>query len=307
MRRSGWLVIAGVAASVAACSHESMSSPAGALAVADAFSVTPAGFNQLSSSYAADTTMGPFEPHFQNGHDGRGGPGGMGPEDFDLMGGGLGGAFFGDGFHVGFGHGPFGNGSLDGNCTFSAATGVVTCDPVTRGGLTITRSASYTNAAGVAQAAVDSNTNTITSRITVSGTVTRRDSSTSTVAESSNQRVSGLVRGSTQRTVDGVSNGTESTVGTSTAGQFSSTRTTADTTRGVVIPVATGQPPYPTAGTVIRAMQMTSTVVGQSPTTTSRREVVTYDGSATAQVVITQDGATKSCTLPLPRGHLVCP
>jgi len=34
---------------------------------------------------------------------------------------------------------------------------------------------------------------------------------------------------------------------------------------------------------------------------------VTYDdGSSTATVVITQDGVTKTCTLPLPRGRLVC-
>jgi hypothetical protein len=63
---------------------------------------------------------------------------------------------------------------------------------------------------------------------------------------------------------------------------------------------------YPTAGTVIRAMSATVTVSGQSPSTSSRREVITYDGSATAKVVITQDGTTQNCTLPLPHARLTC-
>jgi hypothetical protein len=53
-------------------------------------------------------------------------------------------------------------------------------------------------------------------------------------------------------------------------------------------------------------MKVTVTVSGQSPATTTRREVITYDGSATAKVVITHDGTTQNCTLPLPFGHLTC-
>jgi hypothetical protein len=53
-------------------------------------------------------------------------------------------------------------------------------------------------------------------------------------------------------------------------------------------------------------MQATVTKAGSSPSTTSRREVITFDGSATAKVVITHDGVTKNCTKPLPHGHLTC-
>jgi len=38
----------------------------------------------------------------------------------------------------------------------------------------------------------------------------------------------------------------------------------------------------------------------------SRREVITYDGSATAKVEITENGTTRNCTRPLPRGPLSC-
>ena len=121
--------------------------------------------------------------------------------------------------------------------------------------------------------------------------------------------MSGLAQGSAQRTVDGASAGTESTTGTSSRGAFTASRTVADTTRGLVIPVrpATGDAPaYPTAGTVIRVMQATLTYAGQTPATVSRREVVTYDGTATARVTITENGTTRTCARPLPRGPLAC-
>lgn len=129
---------------------------------------------------------------------------------------------------------------------------------------------------------------------------------TTTVSSASDRTVSGLAQGSTQRTVSGVSSGTESTTGTSTRGEFSATRSVADTTAGLVIPVSTDGRSYPTAGRVARTMTATLAYAGQSPITVSRREVVTYDGSATATVVITEDGLTRTCTRALPRGMLVC-
>ena len=53
-------------------------------------------------------------------------------------------------------------------------------------------------------------------------------------------------------------------------------------------------------------MQASVTYEGQAATTVTRREVVTYDGSATAKVVITENGTTRNCTRPLPRGPLAC-
>jgi hypothetical protein len=73
-----------------------------------------------------------------------------------------------------------------------------------------------------------------------------------------------------------------------------------------VIPVSTTGPSYPTAGTVVRAMKATLTYEGQSPVEAARREVVTYDGTAVAKVVITENGVTRNCTRALPRGRLVC-
>jgi hypothetical protein len=128
------------------------------------------------------------------------------------------------------------------------------------------------------------------------------------VNSSSERTTTGLAAASTQRTTSGTSRGTENTTGTSSRGNFTASRVVGDTTTGLVVPKASTMNtfPYPTAGTVIRQMTATVTFAGQAATTLSRREVVTYDGSATAKVVITENGVTKNCTRPLPRGALSC-
>jgi hypothetical protein len=107
--------------------------------------------------------------------------------------------------------------------------------------------------------------------------------------------------------VNGASKGTENSSGKTQDGTaFTASRVVGDTTTGLVIPLQDGHPTFPTAGTVIREMTATITVTGKDPVTKSRREVVTYDGSTTAKIVITQDGTTTNCTKPLPRGRITC-
>lgn len=301
---------------IAACSRDAASPAANQLAVtlASAYSAAPAGFNQLSTSFAASTAADAFQPGFDR-NDGRG-PGGFcnlghGPGfGLGFMGGGLLGNFFGDGIGRGFFH-------ADSSCSVSSSTGQITCGPTTHDGLTVSRVSSYTTAAGVAQSAIDTTTNTVTSAITVAGTVTRArrdtngtsvDTSTSTVNEKSNQTVTGLAAGSVSRTVNGTSSGTEATTGKTSAGAFTANRVAGDTVTGVVVPAQTPAlpHPYPTAGTIVRSMSATVSVNGGAAATSTRREVITYDGSATAKVVITVDGTTQNCTLPLPHGRLTC-
>ena len=270
------------------------------LSLTDALVTLPAGFTSTNNTFAPDTgTPDAFMPP-RRGHDHeRGG--------FGMMGGGIGPDFDGGiGFGRGFGGGPFGFGGLSGDCIFSSSTGRVSCGALTDRGLTIVRSASYTKADGTVQSAPDSTTNTINMQIQVTGTVTRRDSAVSTVHNSSDRTVSGLAFGSTQRTVNGTSRGEESTSGINADGVFTAVRLVGDTTKGLVIPLESGKPTYPTAGIVIRSMEATVTIAGGSPTTHERREVITYNASATATIVITQDGVTKTCSLPLPRGMPTC-
>ena len=310
-----------------------------ASALTGAFSTVPVGYGDVTSSFVGTPASQVADAGFWLG---GGRDGGLARSS--LMGGGIQGAFVGDGGGFGRGlAGPFGGG-LSCTSTFNATTGRVVCETVTQSGLTINRSAQYKNAAGTVQQAFDTaTTNSVNVQSTVGGTVTytppdsavdRRPgrggrggacwgdgrgpgglllgdtativSATTTVNNASDRTVTGLASGSTQRTVNGTSSGQESTTGESSRGTFTATRVAGDTTTGVVIPVTTDGKSYPTAGTVIRAMQATLTYTGQTPTTVSRREVITYDGTTTAKVVITENGATRNCTRPLPRGPLTC-
>ncbi|MBA4073006.1 MAG: hypothetical protein C0497_14400 [Gemmatimonas sp.] len=248
-----------------------------------------------------------------SGTSGTSGMGGMGGMDMGsgmgpMMGGGLGDDFTGGmGLGRDFGRGRYGDPALaQSTCTYDAAAKRAPCTPVVERGLTVTRSVAWSDAAGVPQSAFDSvTTNTINTVVAVSGSITRRDSATSTIAHRSDRTISGLAKGSTRRTVNGIAAGQEVTVGKDNTGTFSATRAAADTVRGIIVPVSGTGRTYPTAGTIIRVMNVS--VLRASGTTTSvHREVITYDGTATAKMIITRDGTTKSCTLPLPMGRPTC-
>ncbi|MBL8982405.1 MAG: hypothetical protein JNL26_09475 [Gemmatimonadetes bacterium] len=297
-------------------------------ALSSAFSTVPLGYSEVSSSFSGDSDGVPsmFLPGMRAAAFGGG-----------LMGGGLGDAFAGAmGPGRGRGHeGPFG-GRFGGHLTcegeFNAGTQRFVCDPVTRGGVTRTQSMQYKTTAGTVQQAFDTlTTNSVNVQSASTGTVSwaRDDNSrgrggphhigriagdtttilttTTTVNHSSNRTVTGLASPSTQRTINGTSQGSESATGTSSRGNFTATRSAADTTTGLVVPVQSGKATYPTAGTVIRTMKATVTFAGSAATSTTRREVIVYDGSTTAKVTITKDGVTQACTMALPRGRPSCP
>ena len=331
-------------AGAAACGNDGATSPSSTSSVASsllatAFLSSTPGYNYANSSFSASSgsnstgssTTGSFGPGGgHDGHDGHGGHGGRGGPGFGDFMGGLGGDFAGfGGFGPGFGRGPFGDqgAGVTTSCTFSASTGVITCADVTVNGLTVSRSAQYLTAAGTAQQTYDTTTNTAITNVRVTGTTTftPRDrhgfgpgfgpdssavsvaSATNTVNTQSFRKVVGLATGSTQRTVNSNSSGTESTTGKlSDSSSFSAQRVMGDTVTGVVIPVSTSnRAAYPTAGTVVRYSKASVTTTGGTKTVT-RREQITYDGSSTAKVVIVQNDTTRNCTLPLPRGRLSC-
>lgn len=293
--------IAVIAVALAAAGCQDSGAPAtnsSAVDLSSAFNSMPVGFSEVQSTFA-DSASGGWAP----GTGGRGHHGGGGG---DMMCGGLGGFA---GFGLGFGGGDgLLAGELSGNCAFDATSGRVACDPVMRDGLTVTRSAQYTGANGAAQQAFNSlTTNTVNLKVAVSGTRIRRDGDTAQVQHASDRTVTGLAS-ATERTINGTSAGTETTTGSDSVGTFTAVRTIGDTIQSVVVPAgsASSATSYPTSGTIVRSMQVTATYVGQSSTTSSRREVVTFNGSSTATVVVTQDGTTQNCTLPLPRGQLTC-
>jgi hypothetical protein len=317
------LFIAGAGAVMAACATDNATSPVASSQAAAALISAPLSFGATNSSFVGSSApTNAFVPTGLSATENNNDHGGPGWGEF--MGGGIGEAFIGGlGFGPGIGRGPFENfgkreaGDSDSeesdafdhsdNCAFSTTTNRVDCAVVTHDGLTINRSFSFLDASGKVQQAFDTaTTNTVNVKKSVSGTITHHQTVTSTVNGSSDLTVVGLASGSTQRTVNDTSAGTEATTGTRDSVAFTAQRSAGDTTTGLVIPVQTGHPTYPTAGTIVRSMTATVTLSGKTPSTSSRREVITFDGSATAKVVITHDGVTKNCTKPLPHGRLTC-
>jgi hypothetical protein len=316
------LFATGGAVLMVACATDNSTSPLASSQAAAALVTAPLSFGVTNSSFIGNSapTNGFVPMGFSAGEDRDG----RGPGWGAFMGGGLGEAFIGGiGFGPGIGRGPFENfGRRDDddadreesdsfdhsdNCAFSTTTNRLECPTMTHDGLTITRSFSFLDAKGAVQQAFDTaTTNTVNIKKSVSGTVTHHQTVTSTVNGSSDLTVAGLASGSTERTVNGTSAGTESTTGTRDTVSFTALRSAGDTVTGLVIPIQNDHPTFPTAGTIIRSMTATVTVGSKTPSTSSRREVITFDGSATAKVVITHDGVTKNCTKPLPHGRLTC-
>ncbi len=273
--------------------------------LADAFTAVPVGFSATENSFASAENED-WRP-MRRRHPGRGGPFG-GAFGAGPMGGGIGPDFQdGVGFRAGHARGPFGGNVPMVDCPFDASAGKAVCAPFTdRRGLTVTRWVIWTDIDGTVQAAPDSTTFSRQTHAEVSGTVPAREGVTRTVRHVSDRLLTGLQQGSTQRTVDGTSAGSETVTGTTAEGAFTAERVVADTTRGVVIPVRVDGRSYPIAGTVIRRMRATVTIAGTTSESADWREQLTYDGSATATLVITRNGESKRCAVPLPAGRPVC-
>ena len=311
-----------------------LSSNDNSIALPAAFQTMPVGFSANSNSFdeAGDAGVAFLPEAFDaNAMSGSGGASNSGPGsqnsgsghhgDGDrrdgfgrdirglLMGGGLGRDFIGAlAFERGKGRGPFGSFLLSDQCTFSEATGRVTCPTRERHDLDVHVSFAFLDVNGVAQAKYDTGTtNSVNVQTSVTGTKTRHDGRvTSTVNHTSDRTVAGLATGSTQRTVNGVAAASEITTGTRDDVDFTATREAHDTTTGLVIPLVEGRPTIPSAGTVIRRMRVEIAKEGQDPVVRFRREQVTFDGSNVVQITITQDDITKNCTLTLPAKRLTC-
>ncbi|HEX7937596.1 MAG TPA: hypothetical protein VF483_01320, partial [Gemmatimonadaceae bacterium] len=283
---------------LAGCADAVGSGSTNAVAVGSAFQSVPFGMSSASTSFDAAGDVGPFFPgQLGNGvfpgagERADGDRDGVGEHEHDgfegaemrgrLMGGGLGPDFLGFvRFGRGLGRGPFGVFHLSDACTFEASSGRVLCPDRVEHDLSVTSSFAFKDTAGVAQSEFDTlSTNSVNERISVSGTHVRRDSSTTTVNDSSDRTVTGLAPGSTSRTIDGVANGVETTTGTRDGVGFTAVRTVSDTTTGLVIPLRDGHPTSPSAGVVVRSMSVTITPTGGTATTRSRREQVTFDGT----------------------------
>ncbi len=273
--------------------------------LADAVNSTPVGFSLTESSFA-DAENDSWGPRARR-HAGRGGPFGS-AFGTGFMGGGLSPDFAtGAGFHAGVARGPFGGGFRSEDCAFEEGSGKVVCGPSEgRLGLTVERWVIWTDVDGVMQRAPNASTFSMQTHAEVSGTVPMREGATRTVRHVSDRLVEGLEEGSTQRTINGSSMGTEAVTGERAGEGFTAKRDVSDMTTGLVVPVRSDGRTYPIAGRVVRQMEVEVTMAGGRVETATWQEVLTYDGSNTATLVITRNGTEKTCSVPLPAGRPVC-
>lgn len=161
------------------------------------------------------------------------------------------------------------------------------CRQLTTPVLTITRTCTFTDAAGASQANYDPAT-TATARIetTITGTMAHRNW-TAALERSSDVTVSGLAGAETQRTWNG---GGDESVSRShhTEGQGSRAYR-ADITvaiANVVVPVPNGPDKWPLSGTITRTVEGEITEGPRAGETISRTAVITFNGTSTVTMTV---------------------
>ena len=177
-------------------------------------------------------------------------------------------------------------------------TGRWTCPPVMEDGLTITRSYAFFDAAGQPmKVRSDLTTASINFQLSVNGSVSHDTTFSGAVHRTRNVTVSGLVGAETTRRWDGFGASADTNTHRSALTTRTYAGTSLDSLRAVVYPQPRTPGSYPLSGSMVRVVKymVTSTGRGTERRSVDRRVVVTYNGTATAQV---QSGSV-TCTLHL--------
>lgn len=171
---------------------------------------------------------------------------------------------------------------FSGGCTYSAATGRFTCPDVVKNGLTLSRSAAFTDANGAAMSHYnDTTTATANFQLSVTGvhpTLLGAD----TLSRQRNMTASGLLGHETSRTWNGT--GTRSDAGYAVDSLKTRTYHTQDATTftNVVVKLPRSQNPWPMSGTVTRQISGSGSVVKEGTTRTftmSKVVTITFNGT----------------------------
>lgn len=169
---------------------------------------------------------------------------------------------------------------------FSALRGKFECNGGERHGLTVTRTCSYKDAAGNAQAAFDElTTASVAVHVEVKGTL-GREGMTGTIDRKSDLLVTGLAGTETQMTWNGSGSGTSSRVKTRGGATVQYDITETEATKDVVIPVPRTEKSWPLSGTITHKVTVKFTGGDKDGTTETRDVTITFDGTHYATVVV---------------------
>ena len=179
--------------------------------------------------------------------------------------------------------------SFAGSCVYSSATGRFTCPDVVKNGLTLSRSAAFTDASGTAMSHYnDTTTATANFQITVSG-VHSTMLGADTISRKRNMTTTGLLGHETIRTWNGT--GTRSDGGYAQDTAKTRTYHTADTVTlaNVVVKLPRSQNPWPLSGTVTRQISGTGSVVAGTTTRTfsvTKTVTITFNGTRLVPMMV---------------------
>lgn len=247
-----------------------------------------AGFLEAQGPLGAAMGMGFGAPVMGTGA-GTGLMAGMGGAGGAMPGGGMGGGMMGGGM----GTPPVGDGT-----TF-----------VLMPGMSVTRTIAFFDAAGAKQERYDSLTTArvvTDEQVSATNTMTVNGNQRSTTMEATHHsEVSGLAGRETSVTLNANGTSKVTMIASRNGKTVTTTATASDLTKDLVVPVPRARGAFPKSGTVTHERTVTATD-GTNSATRSVREVISFDGSATAKVTITVNGATKHCTRALDTGRLAC-
>jgi hypothetical protein len=169
-----------------------------------------------------------------------------------------------------------------GGCTYSSATARFTCPDIVKNGLTLSRSAAFTDANGAAMSRYnDTTTASSNFQVAVNG-VHPTLLGTDTISRIRTMTATGLLGHETSRTWNGTGNRSDGGYANDTERTGTYHTTDATTFTNVVVNLPRSANPWPMSGTVTRQIAGTGTVVKNGVTrtfTVSKIVTITFNGT----------------------------
>lgn len=169
---------------------------------------------------------------------------------------------------------------------FRADPGKFECTGGERGGVTVTRTCTFRDAAGNVQAAYDAATTaSVQLQVEISGELDRGHLS-GTIHRVSDLTVSGLAGAETSMTWNGTASGSSSRVHTRDDATREMAMSDEETITDVVIPVPRTPAGWPLSGTIARQVTVSFTGGPRDGTTETRNVTITFNGTQYATITV---------------------
>ncbi|MCW2967003.1 MAG: hypothetical protein JWM71_775 [Solirubrobacteraceae bacterium] len=190
------------------------------------------------------------------------------------------------------------------HCVADAGTRRTVCDPVTRDGVTFTRTWIFSDASGTPQTSRTAETRAATLLVDAKGT-TSTSRGPLVIERHSSLNISGLSDGATVHTLGGLEDAQASGTVATDRGTATLVVLYSGVVSNVVVPAPFSATSWPVTGTMSRLVRQTVTRAGVSRSSLSV-ETVLYNGTSVVPMTRGRDGSTTSCTFNLATRIATC-